>query len=158
MRDPVFVVALLLCLTTRFALKPLIDHWFVHEYLNDMLCLPLFLPVILQVQAWLRIRPREAMPTLLEVLHNGIVFTAVFELLLPRLTMFDSVADPWDAVAYLAGGFVAYAFWNFRASPCAVNVASPESRPRRVVRAARAIPANPDNTPRRGSCRECLPA
>jgi hypothetical protein len=52
------------------------------------------------------------MPTLLEVLHSWMVFSVVFELLLPRLTMFNSVADPWDSVAYFVGGFVAYCFWN----------------------------------------------
>lgn len=111
-RDPIFVTSLLAYCLNRFVLKQNIHVWLIHDYLNDFLCIPLLLPVILKVQALLRIRRHDGMPTLLEVLHNWFVFTVVFEVVLPRLTMFDSTADPWDSAAYLFGGLFAYVCWN----------------------------------------------
>jgi hypothetical protein len=112
LRDPVFVVSVLLYGTNRWVLKSHVGGWFIHDYLNDVLCLPLFLPFILKTQAVLGIRRHDEMPTALEVLHNWIVFSVVFELVLPRLSMFASAADPWDSFAYLLGGFAAYAYWH----------------------------------------------
>src|SRR5437867_2312156 len=84
----------------------------VHDYLNDLLCLPLFLPIILRVQRLLRIRRHDLPPTIFEALHNWVVFSIIYELVLPRLSMFRSVADGWDVVAYLVGGVFAYAYWQ----------------------------------------------
>ena len=103
---------LLYCLG-RWVLKP--NHlggWLVHDYFNDLLCLPLFVPIILRVQALLGIRQHDLPPTLFEVLHNWIVFSILYELVLPHLSAFDSTADRWDAVMYLIGGLVAYAYWH----------------------------------------------
>jgi len=108
--------------TNRWVLKSHVGGWFIHDYLNDVLCLPLFLPIILKVQAALGIRRHDGVPTALEVLHNWIVFSVVFELVLPRLSMFASTADPWDSLAYLLGGFAAYAYWH---SPCRVCARNP---------------------------------
>jgi hypothetical protein len=97
----------------RWVLKPHhLGGWFVHDYLNDLLCLPIFLPIILRLQSALRIRRHHRPPTLLEVIHNWIIFSIVFEVALPRLSAFNSVADPMDCVAYLVGGIAAYLFWK----------------------------------------------
>lgn len=100
----------------RWVLRPHhIGGWMVHDYLNDLLCLPLFLPVILGLQARLGIRRHHRPPTMLEILHNWLIFSIVFELVLPRLSLFNSVADPWDCVAYLAGGIAAWLVWKWKA-------------------------------------------
>lgn len=102
----------LYCLN-RWYLKPHhIGGWFTHGYLNDVLCLPLFLPIILRLQSLLRIRRHDLPPTLFEVLHNWAIFSILFEVILPRLPAFRTTGDPWDAVAYLVGGLLAYACWN----------------------------------------------
>jgi hypothetical protein len=108
----------------RWVLKP--EHlggWFVHDYLNDVICLPLFLPIILGIQRRLRIRRHDLPPTLFEVAHNWVVFSVLFELILPRLRCFDSIADPWDAVAYLIGGIGACVWWNRRTRTARVDAA-----------------------------------
>ena len=113
--DPICVSSMVLYCLTRWLLKPHhIGGWLVHDYLNDLLCLPIFLPIILRVQRLLRLRTHDRPPTLLELLHNWLVFSILYELILPRLSMFRSTADPWDAAAYLTGGLLAYTFWHRR--------------------------------------------
>ena len=113
--DPVCVGALLVYLTNRWILKPTgLAGWFGRDYVNDLLCLPLVVPVILYVQSTLGIRPRDRLPTWWEVLHNAVVFAVVYEVVLPRSAAFRTVADAWDVVAYLAGGSAAYVLWRWR--------------------------------------------
>lgn len=114
--DPICIASILLYCLGRWYLKPHhIGGWFVHDYLNDLLCLPLFLPIILRLQSLLRIRRHDLPPTLFEVLHNWVIFSILFEVVFPRLPIYRTTADPWDAVAYLVGGLLAYAFWH---CPC----------------------------------------
>jgi hypothetical protein len=111
--DPLCVAALLLYALNRWFLKPHgIGGSFIHDYLNDLLCLPLFLPVILWCQATLGIRCHDQPPTIFEVLHNWIVFALIYEVVLPRLPVFRTTADAWDAAAYLAGGLLAWVCWR----------------------------------------------
>ena len=106
--DPVCVGAVLLYAVNRWALKPHgVGGAFTHGYLNDVLCLPLFLPPILFAQRLLRLRRHDGRPRLWEVLQHWLVFSLVFEVVLPRYPQwFRTTADPLDVVAYLAGGLV----------------------------------------------------
>ena len=111
--DPICIASILLYCLGRWYLKPHhIGGWFVHDYLNDLLCLPLFLPIILRLQSLVRIRRHNLPPTLFEVLHNWAIFSILFEVILPRLPAYRTTADPWNVVAYLTGGLLAYAFWH----------------------------------------------
>ena len=112
--DPVCIMSLLLYALNRFYLKPHhIGGWFTHGYLNDVLCLPLFLPMILRVQRLLGIRRHDDFPHVWELFQHWVIFSVVFEVILPRLPgTFDTTADPWDVVAYLAGAIVALCFWR----------------------------------------------
>ena len=111
--DPICIASILLYILNRWVLKPHhIGGWFTHGYLNDVLCLPLFLPIILRIQSVLGIRRHDLPPTLFEVLHNWLIFSIVFKGILPHLPMFTTADDPWDVLAYLAGGVAAYVYWN----------------------------------------------
>ena len=82
-------------------------------YLNDLLCLPLFVPIISYIQPLLGLRNNDVPPKLLEVLQNWLVFSIIFEVILPRFpNMFRTTADPWDVLAYLGGGLAALLFWR----------------------------------------------
>ena len=82
------------------------------DHLNDLLCLPLFLPVSLGLQRLAGLRRHDGPPRLWEVAQHAAVFSVVFEVALPRLPgAFRSTADPLDAAAYLVGGLVGYAVW-----------------------------------------------
>jgi hypothetical protein len=85
----------------------------VHGYLNDLLCLPLFLPLILFVQKLLRLRRHDDPPRLWETVQHAIIFSVIFEVILPRYPQyFRTTADPLDALAYLVGGLVAWLIWR----------------------------------------------
>jgi hypothetical protein len=113
--DPICIGSILIYMLTRWVLKPHhIGGCFVHGYLNDLICLPLFLPIILRAQSILGIRRHDLPPTLFEVLHNWVIFSVVFEVVLPRIPAFASTGDPWDCVAYMVGGIAAYFWWNRR--------------------------------------------
>jgi len=97
----------------RFVLKPHhIGGWFTHGYLNDILCLPIFVPIILRFQSALGIRRHHLPPTLFEIFQNWAVFSIVYQVILPRLPAFVTAGDPWDMLAYAAGGFAAWLWWN----------------------------------------------
>jgi hypothetical protein len=116
--DPVCIACLLIYPLNRFYLKPHhIGGWFTHGYLNDVMCLPLFLPMILFGQRVLRLRRHDGYPQWWEIAQHWAIFSVVFEVVLPRMgTTFDTTADPWDVVAYAAGGIAAGAWWHGRSS------------------------------------------
>lgn len=107
--DPACVGSLLLYAASRWLLKPHhIGGALTHDYLNDFLCLPLFLPMILWGQRRIGLRRHDAPPRLWEILQHAAVFSVIFEVVLPRYPeYFRTTADPFDAVAYFLGGLVA---------------------------------------------------
>jgi hypothetical protein len=114
--DPVCVAAAILYALNRWFLKPHhIGGWFTAGYLNDVLCLPLFLPAILLAQRVVGVRPKNAYPRAWEMLQHWVIFSVAFEVVLPRFPrVYRTTADPLDVVAYLAGGLLAQAVWTGR--------------------------------------------
>jgi hypothetical protein len=115
--DPLCVGSLIVYAANRWIFKP----WdlcgeFGSYYLNDLLCLPLLLPIILYAQRRLGLRRHDAAPRLWEVIQHWLVFSVVFELVLPSYPQwFRTTADPLDVAAYLAGGIGAWLWWSRRA-------------------------------------------
>ena len=111
--DPICIASMAIYLINRLLLKPHhVGGRLVHDYLNDLLCLPIFLPIILRLQAALGIRRGNRHPTLAELLHNWVVFSVLYEFVFPKLSAFSTTADPWNSVAYLIGGLLAYGGWR----------------------------------------------
>jgi hypothetical protein len=138
----VCVTALLLYALNRWYLKPHgIGGAFTVGYFNDVLCLPLFVPLSLYLQRLLRVRHHDGPPRVTELAQHLLVFSDVFDALLPSLPQrFRSTADPCDILAYAAGGAVAYAIWSlaprlrgriiaWRASRSAAGRVAPGSLP-----------------------------
>ena len=116
--DPVCVCSAALFAANRWCLKPLdIAPAFTHGYVNDLLCLPIFVPVSLLLQRWLRVRQNDRPPRAWEIAQHWVVFSIVFEVVLPRLPAFRSTADVWDVIAYAIGGLLAWSVWR----RCAVH-------------------------------------
>ena len=92
----------------RCVLKALFPaNVFLQGYLNDMLLMPCAVPVILFIRGALREREPDAGLCLAEVLAYWALFACAFEYIAPKLIPW-AVADPIDAVAYLAGGMALY--------------------------------------------------
>lgn len=116
--DPVCVGSMVIYAVNRWLLKPYgIGGWFARGYLNDLLCLPLFLPIILGVQRLVRLRMHDGPPHMWEVLQHWVIFSVLFEIILPQYPQyFRTTADEMDAVAYLAGGLLAWGCWRTMAA------------------------------------------
>jgi hypothetical protein len=112
--DPACIISLLIYALNRHVLKPHhIGGWFTHGYLNDVLCLPLFVPMILYAQHLIGLRPHRRYPQFWEIFQNWAAFTIVFQLIIPRFPKtYISAGDPWDILAYLAGGVIAGYYWS----------------------------------------------
>jgi hypothetical protein len=115
--DPSCIISLVLYTLNRYVLKPHhIGGWFTHGYFNDVLCLPLFVPMILYAQHLIGIRRHARFPQPWEILQNWAAFTIVFQVVIPKYPKtFVSAGDPYDILAYLAGGIIAGIYWSIAA-------------------------------------------
>lgn len=126
-RDPWF-----LCCVSIYACNAVAEYvgasnqW-VRSYLNDILIVPVFVPLILYVSRRLDARKTDDPPRLIEVVIPVVIWSAVFEVFLParegwrRLTF----ADEYDVVSYLLGGVISCWIWRFRAANDAARGVNP---------------------------------
>lgn len=135
-REPLCLLAAGLYACNHFWWKPGTPGGdaFVHCYLGDTLCLPVLLPLTLWLQRRLGLRSHDGAPTWPEWLGHWALWSICFEVLGPSLPLLapGAVPDPWDVLAYAAGGAVGAVAWSGAARPRA------EERGRRVARTARA--------------------
>jgi hypothetical protein len=115
LRDPLFLFCLLLYFVNRWWLKPMSSHWFLHKYLNDLICIPFWIPIMLFAMRRLGLRKHDNIPLSYEVLIPLIVWSAAFELILPRVEPFAefAVSDPADIFFYTLGACIAWWFWSY---------------------------------------------
>src|SRR5947209_6208509 len=112
--DPLF----LLCVTTyflnRLVLKGIWKTGFVHEHLNDLICIPFWVPIMLFAQRKLGLRARDDRPQPGEIVIPLVVWSWVFEILLPPTRWLGDrcVSDYLDIVYYTLGALVAGLFWR----------------------------------------------
>ena len=111
LRDPLFRVACTLYAINRWGLKPRIHSRFLHDHFNDVLLMPCALPVLLGLQKWLKLRRHDQSPTPSEIALNLVVWSVLFEIIGPQI-MPKAIGDPWDIVAYVAGGTLAGLWWH----------------------------------------------
>lgn len=115
-RDPLCVGAGVVYLLNRCWWKAVAppSAWLVHGYLGDLLLLPVLVPIALAAQRRLGLRGHDGAPTAVELSAHWALWSWCFEWLGPRLPALapGAVADPWDLVAYAAGGAAASCWWR----------------------------------------------
>ena len=113
--DPLFLACLVLYVVNRWALKPVSSHWLLHGYLNDLICIPFWVPIMLFALRALGLRRDDAIPRASEVLIPLIIWSVAFELILPRVGPFRefAVSDPADIFCYTVGACAASLFWSY---------------------------------------------
>jgi hypothetical protein len=114
LRDPLFMFCVLLYFVNRLVLKPHLPNEFLHSYLNDLICIPFWVPIMLFLMRKTGLRTEDSAPRSYEILVPLIIWSVVFELILPRLDMFRgrSFSDPRDIVFYTLGALLAAVFWR----------------------------------------------
>jgi hypothetical protein len=114
LKDPLFLACLGLYFANRWLLKPLFPGGFFHAYLNDLICIPFWVPIMLWLMRKTRLRADDAPPQWYEILLPLLVWSAAFELVVPGLGSFRrvAVADARDILAYTVGALLSALFWK----------------------------------------------
>lgn len=118
-RDPLFLLACVTYLVNRLLLKPNFEAPFLHCYVNDCICIPFLVPIMVWVLRRLGLRASDGPPEPLEVWLPLVLWAGVFEVVLPMQPAFAglAVADPFDVLAYCGGAAVALGYWRTRYPP-----------------------------------------
>ncbi len=111
LRDRLFLLCCLAYAVNRWLLKPHLHSVFLHSYFNDTLLIPCALPPVLLAQRWLKLRRHDAPPEASEILFQLVVWSILFEWVGPHI-MPHTIGDPWDVLAYAAGGLLAGLWWR----------------------------------------------
>jgi hypothetical protein len=119
LRDPLFLACVAMYFVNRLVLKRIWTGGFVHEHLNDLICIPFWVPIMLFAQRTLRLREGDGRPAPGEIVIPLVVWSWVFEILLPQAGWLGDwrVADYWDVFYYTAGALLASLFWRWWYGP-----------------------------------------
>ena len=117
LRHPLFLFCLVL-----FCLNQALEHaqvyiWPLHTHLDDLLCLPLTLRMVLAVQRAYFKNPLLVLPVR-HIVFAVAAYSVCFELLFPLYKPIYT-ADALDVLAYMLGGLVFYIYLNKPASKSA---------------------------------------
>jgi len=113
LRDPLFLGCLILYFINRWLLKPLWSGGFFHNHLNDLICIPFWVPIMLWGQRKVGFRESDGPPLTSEIIIPLFVWSWFFEVTLPRSGLMGArvVADYRDIVYYSLGAAIAACFW-----------------------------------------------
>jgi hypothetical protein len=115
LKDPLFLFCVGLYFVNRWLLKPHFHNTFLHSYLNDVICIPFWVPIMLFIMKTLQLRRNDHPPTAFEILIPLILWSWVFEAYLPFTPLFKQLAtsDYRDVLAYAIGACVSAFSWKF---------------------------------------------
>jgi len=114
-RDPLFLTCVVTYTINRWLVKPHVAATFPREHLNDLICLPFWIPIMLFLQRRLGLRRHDRPPLAFEILIPLILWSWMFELWLPGNALGRGwcTSDPWDVACYSVGAFAAACFWRW---------------------------------------------
>ncbi len=116
LRDPLFLV----CFTAYWVHRWLAAHGLstplLRAHLNDVICVPFFVPIMLWFNKRFGLRRHDGPPDAIEIVVPLIIWSALFEIVIPleRDWHVPTIADPKDVLSYCLGAMVAAAFWRWR--------------------------------------------
>jgi hypothetical protein len=115
LKDPLFLFCVTLYFANRWILKPCFPNTFSRSYLNDVICIPFWVPIMLFIMKLTRLRKGDAPPSTSEIIIPLLVWSWVFEGYLPFTAFFRKLAtsDYVDILSYTIGACLAAAFWKF---------------------------------------------
>ncbi|MBN8422417.1 MAG: hypothetical protein J0L73_26115 [Verrucomicrobia bacterium] len=109
-RDALFLTACMAYGINRCFIKPHVVPGFMMFHFNDLCLMPCALPPVLWLHRRLGLRPQDGPPQPLEIAGHLVLWSLLFEYIIPQLT--HSTGDPADVVAYSAGAIIAGLWWN----------------------------------------------
>lgn len=111
--DTLFIFSLILYAINKFVfLRPFFfETKFNRYYLNDLLLVPVLLPIILFISKTLNIRNNNQPPIFIEIIIPLVIWSISFEIIGPYYFK-HSTSDPVDIIAYFFGGGIGWLIWN----------------------------------------------
>lgn len=131
LKDPLFLTVLGIYLCSKVLRISVGGTGFQNAYLNDLICVPFWVPILLAVNRRLGLRRHDGPPEAYELLIPILVWSIAFEMVFPYSPRFGNhaVADPNDILCYCAGGLVSGIFWRCYYAKTAGQTASRSSVP-----------------------------
>jgi hypothetical protein len=121
LRDPLFLCCVAIYFVNRFLFKAIWKDGFVHEHLNDLLCIPFWVPIMVFAQRKLGLRDGHDRPRASEIAIPLLLWSWLFEIVLPHTEIMgrSCTADHLDILFYSLGAVLAGVFWAwwYRDSP-----------------------------------------
>jgi hypothetical protein len=151
LRDPLFLFAVAAFLVNRFVLERIWSSGFVHNHVNDLLCVAFLVPVMLTLMKCCGLRNNDGPPRTAEIVIPVLVWGLFFEVLLPLHPFWGqwATADPADILCYWTGGLAAAIIWRFRLAQPAVDLAPSEFSDSTTVRSPDRIVQSRGHSPTR---------
>ncbi len=114
LRDPLFVFCFVLYFLNRWIIKPFFPNDFSRDSLNDVICIPFWIPIMLFFMRKIHLRKNDNPPSGSEILIPLILWSWFFEAYLPFIPFFKHLAtsDYQDILCYTVGAVVAAIFWK----------------------------------------------
>jgi hypothetical protein len=111
LRNPLFLFCVALYFVNRFVFKAIWKSGFVHEHLNDLICIPFWVPIMLFAQRRCGLRDHDGRPEPAEIIIPLVIWSWVFEIVLPATHWLGDlcVADYWDV--FTLGALIAAVIW-----------------------------------------------
>jgi hypothetical protein len=115
LKDPLFLVCFSAYCVHRVLKTHDLSTPLLCSYLNDVICIPFWIPIMLWGERKLGFRQHDDPPSALEIVIPLVIWAIVFEVVLPSTDTFAGLAvpDPNDVLCYALGGFVAARFWQW---------------------------------------------
>lgn len=114
LRDPLFLACVGIYFINRLVLKPYLPNPVSQFYLNDILCIPFWVPIMLFSLRKVHLRSDDNPPASYEVLIPLILWSMIFEVVAPFTNAFRGLAfcDPLDILCYTLGALGSGIFWR----------------------------------------------
>ena len=115
LRDPLFLLCLGIYFAHRWAVSQGLSTPWLRSYVNDLICLPFWVPMMLWLQRVWGLRNHDDPPQPTELVIPLLIWATVFEVMLPSTRTWSGLAfpDPADVLCYALGGLVSVLFWNW---------------------------------------------
>jgi len=104
----IFILSALLFSVNQFLIFSGVKHWFLTGYLDDLVLLPVILPLITVLLRLLADSPKLELDVGM-VITAFILFSVVFEFVLPHFNK-QYTADYFDVLCYGIGGWIYITF------------------------------------------------
>lgn len=114
LKDPLFLACFVAYWVNRFVIKSLVPDGFVHNYFNDLICIPFLVPIMLWIMRRCGLRPHDGPPQAHEIVLPLVVWSVMYEIVFASHPYWSQwvTGDPFDILWYSVGACGASLWWQ----------------------------------------------